>query len=478
MTAVMTSPSSSLRCLPRFGTPRRLERPTLGGAVGKVAEALGKPLMPWQQHVADVALEQDPVTGRLVYREVVLTVPRQSGKTTLLLALLIHRMIAMSGPQVAAFTMQTGLQARMRLRREWHERDLKRSAALRNAYVPSWPTGAEALLFHNGSRLEVVAGTESSGHGSTLDLAVIDEAFDQEDDRLEQALRPATITRPNAQLWWVSTAGKPSNVWFRAKVEAARAVADGSAGLAVFEWSAPDDAAPEDRSVWWDCMPALGIIRPDGSGTSEAAIAEEYVAMTRDGSADGFRRAYLNQWVDARSDGAFDLSQWSRLADPYATPGVAPTFSVAVAPDRMWAAVAAAWRRSDGHTQVTLTEGGYRPDATWVAEHVRRLRERSPNSKVLLDQAARGLVVDADEPSQAEQAQADNFLADAVLASTVRHGDDSAIDMAVRSARWKPTGDTRVLDRKGTKDISPLRAVALAAWGAAHETTGGWMVAL
>ena len=41
--------------------------------------------MPWQRQVADVALELDDA-GRFAYPLVVITVPRQSGKTTLLRA--------------------------------------------------------------------------------------------------------------------------------------------------------------------------------------------------------------------------------------------------------------------------------------------------------------------------------------------------------------------------------------------------------
>ena len=61
--------------------------------------------MPWQQHVADVALEVDPATGLLAYREVVVTIPRQSGKSSLALAIMVHRAIgfgelgAFAGPQ-------------------------------------------------------------------------------------------------------------------------------------------------------------------------------------------------------------------------------------------------------------------------------------------------------------------------------------------------------------------------------------------
>ena len=52
--------------------------------------------MPWQQLAADIALEIDPETGDLWYEEVVITVPRQSGKTTLIFALLVWRCVVMA----------------------------------------------------------------------------------------------------------------------------------------------------------------------------------------------------------------------------------------------------------------------------------------------------------------------------------------------------------------------------------------------
>ena len=85
MAALMNSPSSLSLCLPRWATPRSADRETLGGEVGALARQLGQPLMPWQQLVADVGLELDPESGLPAYREIVVTVPRQSGKTTLVL---------------------------------------------------------------------------------------------------------------------------------------------------------------------------------------------------------------------------------------------------------------------------------------------------------------------------------------------------------------------------------------------------------
>ena len=59
-------------------------------------------------------------------------------------------------------------------------------------------------------------------------------------------------------------------------------------------------------------------------------------------------------------------------------------------------------------------------------------------------------------------AKAHNALADAVLAGAVRHDDETALAVSVRASAWRPLGDTRLLDRKGSADISPLVAACLA----------------
>jgi phage terminase large subunit-like protein len=70
-------------------------------------QMLGVELMPWQQLVLDTALEINPLTKRLAYREVRLTVPRQQGKSTLLLAVMVHRCLGMGDNQRIVATAQT-----------------------------------------------------------------------------------------------------------------------------------------------------------------------------------------------------------------------------------------------------------------------------------------------------------------------------------------------------------------------------------
>ena len=313
--------------------------------------------MPWQQSVIDVILEIDPDTGELAYNEFGLTVPRQSGKSTLLLAKAVHRALAagfFGGRQSIVYTAQTRKDSREKFVTDFAP-DLAASS-FKNVATPNWQGGAERIKFQNGSIFKIEATTEKAGHGGTLDEAYIDEAFAHVDNRSEDAFRPAMITRRNKQLGVISTAGwSDGSPFLQAKVKAGRAATEMGirSGLAYFEWSAPEDADPADAASWRDCMPALGHT------ITEAAIQAEFDRALREGKLNGFRRAYLNQWVPKfeASNGSI-FPSWGELADPAAERSSTVCFGVATAPDRARSAVVAAWRRSDGAVHLARAAPG------------------------------------------------------------------------------------------------------------------------
>jgi len=155
--------------------------------------------------------------------------------------------------------------------------------------------GSEAFTFANGSLLMLASGTEASDHGDTLDLAVIDEAWAQRSAVIEQALKPAMLTRPAAQLWICSTAGNEFSSYFRGKVDEGRARCEvGVPGSgAYFGWPALDEADPGDPETWRGCMPALGIT------VSEETVAADFETM----ELAEFRRACLCQWPEVANPG-------------------------------------------------------------------------------------------------------------------------------------------------------------------------------
>src|SRR5262245_58387767 len=173
----MTSQRSTAR--PRFATPATPGRPHMAEGIGRTAvrlgfrTRLGPGLMPWQHEANAITTEMDS-DGCLVFREVVIEIMRQQGKTVDLLSMMIDRGLRRPGTPIA-YTAQTRLDARHRLLDSWWPRICR--SPLRRYIDVRKGSGSEALLFRNGSMLGLVSGTETSGHGDSLDLGVIDEAW-------------------------------------------------------------------------------------------------------------------------------------------------------------------------------------------------------------------------------------------------------------------------------------------------------------
>jgi hypothetical protein len=432
--------------------------------------------MPWQRHVADVALELDPDTGLLVYRRVVLTVPRQSGKTTELLATMVHRAQAWKRQRIS-YTAQTRLKAR----KKWDEEHVPvlEASEFRPLFRVTRQIGQEGIRWRNGSIHGLDAPSDEAAHGDTLDLGVIDEAFAQVDARVEQGMAPAMITRPQPQLWVVSTAGKSkmASPYLWGKVEAGRLAVDAGicSGIAYFEWSAPNDAPVDDPATWWGCMPALGHT------VTEAAVRAELQDM----DLAEFRRAYLNQWLDETPAEWLVIGRaaWEALADPHSEITDRPAFAVDMTPDRTWASVGVAGCRADGLRHVEVAE--HRRGAAWVVpwlkERVDRADRWSPCAIVIAPSGPAGsLIAEAEaagleilKPSITDVAAATGAFYDGTGANPLvdepawlRHLGQPELDLAVAGAVRRDLGDRWLWSRRGVLvDLSPLPAVTLAAWG-------------
>jgi phage terminase large subunit-like protein len=200
------------------------------------------------------------------------------------------------------------------------------SSSLNKLFTVRKRTGAEAVMWANGSRHSITAPTENAGHSQTLDLAMVDEAWARTDDRLEQGLSPTMITRKSAQIWVVSTAGTASSVWLRSKVDAGRLAPQGRR-TAYFEWSAHPESDPGDPAVWRSCMPALGYT------ITEDTIRAEYDRLDRD----AFMRSYLNVWGDEAPRLEWLViseADWQACLDPRSQPVGRVALAIDVTPDR------------------------------------------------------------------------------------------------------------------------------------------------
>lgn len=422
--------------------------------------------MPWQRLVADVGgeLVEDPETGLMIpaYRDVVFTVPRQNGKTTLVLGWECQRAIGWDlGPQRIAYSAQTGADARKKLIHDQKpilDRH-KRALDIRRIYEA---IGGEGVVWNNGSRLTLLNNTEAGGHGPTVDLGVKDELFADYDDRRDQALVPAMNTRPAAQVIACSTAGTEASVPWNAEVDRGRLAVDSGArtGVAYFEWSAAADDDLDDPDVWWSFMPALGYT------ITQATIA---AARTKFADRPGeFVRAYGNRKTSA-DERVLPEAHWNAVTTATASPEGKPVFALDVNPERSAGAITAA-----SPDVAELVE--YRLTTSWLVPRAVELSERwsspwwvvdasGPAASLIGDMERAGLRVHPTSP--AELVKACGQMLSGVIEHTIAIRQHQRLDEAAAGAAKRTINDAFAWARKSAAaDICPLVAATLALWGA------------
>jgi phage terminase large subunit-like protein len=400
--------------------------------LGRIADELGTPLMGWQQYVADVGLEVDPESGRLAYKEVIVSVMRQNGKTTLVHSAMDERCLMWGREQRVAYTAQTGKDARSKFKDDFLP-ILDRSPLKQLVKRPYLSDGNTALLWKNGSRISVLDNTPAAGHGKTLDLAIIDEAFSDQDNQREQALLPTMATRENAQIWNVSTAGTQASTYLLRKVEIGRAAVNAGSveGIAYFEWSIPEDEDVDDPDIHELRMPAYGV-----------TIHSGYIAHARRTMTDGdFRRAIGNQWTE--TDERVIPAEWWRAVCSHEVRVAEPLFAVDARADHSSACVLKA--DAAGNVELVAVREGVEWLRTAVPEHVPK------GIRLLVDAYGPVAHIADDWERQSFNVQRCDALTvrkacgrfyDAVADRKIQVRSDERLDQAVTNAVRKQTADT------------------------------------
>lgn len=326
---------------PKYATPRDPSAPSDGRRIAAIAASLGKPFMPWQQLVADVATEHDP-DGSYRYEVVLITVPRQSGKTTLVGPVQLDRIVMNPGIRVF-YTAQTGKDARKRFE---DLVTLVKSSPLGTRAVYKFAAGNEGIAVPGGSELKLFAPGMAALHGETPPLVTLDEIWDYDellgDAMLEGAIFPAQQTLAGRrQVWMISTAGTAASVFLRKWVERGResVLTKGAKWprLAYFEWGLPDGGDPYDPAVLESFHPAIGY-----TVTAAELLAIETSHAT-------WLRAFCNVSTEVKNPLFSDEHIAGLTTDPHAVPQRADlTITYELAPDDELGTVMASWRDTDG----------------------------------------------------------------------------------------------------------------------------------
>lgn len=237
---------------PRYQTVLDDSLPSWADEIERKADEFGTPLLPWQKIVAKYigSLKEDGVTPR--YNRIVVTVPRQSGKTTIAKAALAARAEREQRQKMLVFAQNRTYAVRhledLALDLELAEYDVKYNRGL----------GAERLFFPNGTVLEPQASNPKSAHGLSVDFALLDEVWAIDKEVLGGIL-PATVAKPRHQLLFISTMGThESELWNDLVAAGRESVENPDSTIAYLEYAADSDDDVFDEGKWYEWMPALG----------------------------------------------------------------------------------------------------------------------------------------------------------------------------------------------------------------------------
>lgn len=417
--------------------------------------------MPWQAHAAAVGGERLP-DGRPAYPVVVVSVPRQAGKSALGHAVCVEGMTARSDARVWS-TAQTRNAARDR----WLDgaRAMRRSPALGAVSDLRLANGSESVGLPNGSLWRPFAPLPDALHGETTTRVLLDEgwAFDRvRGTELLQAIIPTGATVPEFQLWIVSAAGDDRSEFLADLLAGSEAAALTGSGIAVIAWQAVGAAtAPDIVEAVIDAHPAVGhTMTPD-------AIRAAHEAMPNDAE---FLRAFGNVFT-ATATGLFLATDTDPLwIDATGAPAswAAIALAVDVAPDRSSATICAAWDDADGGTTgAVIAHGG---GTSWLVDTCATLTARyrvpmtcdpiGPGAGLVDDLKRRGVPVRALTTREVTTAAVD-------LLTTIKGGGmglyrDDALAAALAVAGRRQVGrDAWAFDRRGgAGDITPVVALS------------------
>jgi len=473
---------------PREATPRHPERPTYGGHTAAIAEMMGWPLLPWQRYVADVAGELDE-SGQFVYPVVVITVPRQAGKTTLDLADSLRQ--CYQGPNRRAwYTAQSGQHASTKWR-EMVETTLMESA-LAVTMRPRYSNGNESITsIANGSKFMPHPPTAQSLHSKQSDKNTIDEAWyftAAQGNALMGAITPTTTTRrmltgQRPQLWIMSTEGTAESEFFNDLLGKIRAGA--RPDVAFFDWgidpatALPDEDDPESVKRFLD---AVWEVHPGGGYLFERSDLDQWL---RDLGVSEFSRAYGNRRTGS-TQRVISEHDWNAAATVEPIPeGARVAFAAAAGLDGLDSTITATAYLPDGRKLTEVIE--HLPGTAWAVPRLKALCaawdaaaviDRGGTSADLYDSALRQGVplidVKLTQISGACQALYNGIAPrDATGAkgpATWLHRPHAALEAAAELAAKRSVGDGAWVwgRRASSGSVSALEAATLSSWAVDH----------
>lgn len=441
--------------------------------VAKCAE-IGVGFDEWQHGLGAVALgkRKDGKYAATV-GGVVLSIPRQVGKTFFVGMIVIALCLIHPGLTVlwSAHRTRTTSKTFGTLKGMTSRKKIKPLML-----EPRNTNGEQEIRFRNGSIIMFGAREQGFGRGfDEVDIEVFDEAQILTEKALEDMVPAANQSRQEsgALLFFMGTPPRPTDPGEEFTNRRTKALEGAAKNMVYVEFSADDNADPDDQEQWKKANPSFP------SRTPVESMERMRENLTDD---DSFKREALGIWDAIGSDRVIDEITWGKQGDPASMAVDRLTLSIEVPPGRKTAAVGLAGRRADGNWHVELDEerGGVDWAIPWVVERAKK----NPLHAVVVDEMSglvekkrgRNYLIGTDVEVTLAAAEGKDMaiacskLYDGIHDGSVFHTDQPQVNVSLSVASTRPLAGSWAWNRKDpTSNISPMVAETLALWGAQND---------
>lgn len=443
----------------------------------ELCENYGILLKPWQKATLYrwMALDQD-ADGNWKWsnNECGLLVPRQNGKTELLIVRIIGGMIFLG--EALIYTAQsdnTVSEIKRRVLRFFYDAEAEIRDMLTDEFDKE-PKSLDYIELRNGGRCVFRTRTRTNGLGSTNDTLLKDEA-QEETDAQQEALLPTLSAGHNQNHQTISVGTPPSGgssgtVFMRVR----RNVLDGKATDVCWrEWSVETICDPNDEDAWYDTNPSLGYF------LMKSAVRKESATM----AVDSFNKMRLGWVAGVENMRAISDNQWNPLAVKEVLLPENPSlvYAIKFAPDGSSVSLAVGVLMPGGKVHVELLErkpmsAGTHWLSQWLLERWRKV------NKIIIDGAS-GTQLLVEELVRSERKMSKRILTpnvreagaayaafyEAIEQGLLTHYNQPALNLSIRTVKKRGIGKDGMFGYASmNSDIQsdPTEAAAFAYYGA------------
>lgn len=407
----------------------------------------------WQKFVIRLALARSKETGERLYRQFLVSVGRQNGKSTLASAFVLWGMLTRGDANVVGIA-STAEQANIVYRRVLNI--VLNNPSLKKRFTKL--TETRALATPSGGIYKVLPSKGAALQGHTMSLVIADEVHLMNSDVYNAVVIGAGQVH-DSLVFSITTAGNEESALL---LDLYAKLRDGTEGFGGIIWEADEGARVDDLDQLKKANPALA------EGRMKASQILQEVAMLPEPEA---RRYRLNRFI-AAENAWLPHGKWSwlpRLNDEQPTN---PILVVDRTPDWSAATVCIAWKQDDMiYTDVVASI--VKPDLQKLLDLMTQVCGQVPHTNVYLDGLSLGELSDAlklrgirsERLVRRDIVQSASIAYQKIIEGKVTHGHHQMVEWQLARTITKNVGEAYRLTRANvTVEIDAAMATVLSVY--------------